>query len=186
MNQQEIRLTVLARIPDLNNSNEGARKKEKSSKVFLASGRLLGQATSCKLLAGLTLFMLVGAAIPFSVNKKPVCDNAGQAADAVASNQSPVASVPSNTVPPMVTPPERSAVLVPAVPERTVSPAVVPVSLMVRNDPSVNPDAATPLVSKWPPDDPGVASPNPAAGSGASPAMRPVEYQAERRYVLPK
>jgi hypothetical protein len=195
MEQQENRLTVLARIPDLNGGGvEGTHATARHSNGFLPPYRILGQSISCKLLAGLTLFLLVGAAIPLSIYKnKPAAPATGIAATgqspAAASGNANVNSAanagavadrkPCNAMP---VAPAPAVVL--AVPEQTGVPAKAPVAFSMKTDLQGNEPI---LVSRWSPDDAtgGTASvqniPSVPAVPTGIPSVRPVEYQANKK-----
>jgi hypothetical protein len=68
MDRRKTGLMVLARFPDLNEADPHAGDDKAKGLGLLASGsRLFGQAASIKLLAGMTLFLLVGAVLPFCI-----------------------------------------------------------------------------------------------------------------------
>lgn len=190
MNQQEVRLTVLARIPDLNSS--GHANESKGTAGLLASGRILGQAMSCKLLAGLTLFLLVGAAIPFSIKHKNASNETPAPSNSVAVSQ-PMPTIAPNGVTPIATvantapaQPVRPVVVVSAVPEKTATPAKIPMAVAVKNEPQPTTNSTEPLMSNWSPE---IASASPeakaanAAVNGISSPVRQVEYQTNVRPV---
>jgi hypothetical protein len=187
MNQQEVRLTVLARIPDLNSSSHVANEDAKSTSGLLASGRLLGQAMSCKLLAGMTLFLLVGAAIPFSIKSKNASDDFSLPSNSVAAGQPAPPVVPNELTPvanlsPLQ--PARPVVVVSAVPEKTAVPAKIPMSLAVKNESQPSASNAAALMSSWSPDvadaKPEAKAETPAANVVPS-SVRRVEYQTDVR-----
>ncbi len=84
MNQQRTGLALLARFPDVSEDAKPRSRAEETKCCSLlgSSGRWIGQAMSVKLLAGMTLFLIVGAILPFCLNQKsspmapPAGDNA--------------------------------------------------------------------------------------------------------------
>jgi hypothetical protein len=182
MSQQEIRLTVLARIPDLNGSGHVDRAGGSCELGLPRAGRLLGQAVSCKLLAGITLFLLVGAAIPFSISKS------GTSATATPPSSSPSAPVaamtdggvvPQNTVSPKNTNPP--VVVIPAVPEKADVTAKIPMAVAVKNEKPASQaelsGSPAPMMTKW--TYPGVEGGPSVADNSVPP--RKVEYKADLR-----
>jgi len=179
MNEQEINLVVLARIPDLNGSVRAAKVVEKCD-----SGRLLGQAISCKLLAGMMLFLLVGAAIPFSIRDKKVAESPKSPSDVLAVNRPAMPAAPSIApkVADVLPAPVRPVVVIPAVPERAAAPTKIPMPLTAKPEPPVAASSETALMSNWSPPksvgvDPGKTSETPVVNV-PPPPVRPVEYQA--------
>jgi len=187
MGQQKVRLTVLARIPDLNSPGHVANDEAKCVSELLASGRLLGQAISCKLLAGMTLFLLVGATIPFSISSKHASDDSSLSSNPVAVDR-PASSVVPNGATPIVNvsplQPARPVVVVSAVPEKAALPAKIPMSLAVKDESQPSASGGTALMSSWSPD---VANAKPEAKAEKSTAnivpssVRTVEYQTDVR-----
>jgi hypothetical protein len=187
MNQQEVRLTVLARIPDLNGSGHVANKEAKCTAGLVASGRLLGQAMSCKLLAGITLFLLVAAAIPLSIRSKNASDEAPLPTNSVAADQPAPPVVPNGVTPvanPLALQPVRPVVVVSAVPEKTTVPAKIPMSAAVKDESQPSASSGRALMSRWSPDvanaEPEAKAENTAVNGAPSP-VRLLEYQADSR-----
>jgi hypothetical protein len=70
MVQQDTGLPILARFPDMNENLSGHQHHtDKRPGLLGPNGRLIGQATSIKLLAGTALFLVVGAILPLCIGK---------------------------------------------------------------------------------------------------------------------
>ena len=88
MDQHRTELRVLARFPDLNDGNHDLGAHKATGFGLLASGgRLIGQTTWIKLLAGTVLFLLVGAVLPFCIGKNSPPANSSVVSDSVATAQ---------------------------------------------------------------------------------------------------
>ena len=162
MDFQERDVIVLARIPDLgthrrhhDGSGDGT-----SGRWRLSSGRWMSQVLSFRLLAGLTLCLLLAAVLPYVFNQSPTpteppvangslgawrSDSSKDFGDAKAGNR----------------PVPKEATLVRAAPESPPPQRVAQREPSARNSQPNPPDNA-PLMSKWP---------NP----------HPVEYEADAR-----
>jgi hypothetical protein len=200
MNQQDIPLNVLARIPDLNGSAHTAGQASPNPcKLLSSSGRLLGQTISCKLLGALTLFLLVGAAIPISIKSKKAADESTAAPAAavqkpaanICLQQASVIAEPAKTlVAPAAKPvPVRPVVVVPAVPEKAAATVKIPASpgtgpdatASVNNSSASTGSVPAPMMSQWTPETTGATS----GGNGGtalgnvSSSVRQAEYQAD-------
>jgi len=193
MNQQRSGLAVLARFPDLNGGKPHARADEaKGWRLLVSSGRLVGQATSIKLLAGVTLFLLVGAVLPLCIGKGSPPVNPPPAGDALSTwhprgAETSAPSVPGKSETAALTVASRPAVRVSATAEPSSAPATLPPTAEPKREPPAVPTVAESLMmSNWP--GPARANPQPArAGGEASPAdanrpgARSTEYQADAR-----
>lgn len=193
MNHQESRLAVLARFPDLSESHSSVGdKKPAGGGMLVSTGRAISQAVSFKLLAGIMLFLVVGAVLPFFVSKDspvtgelssselPTMDSAKPAselADAAVAQSTPLAQ------PTM----RRPVVVVAATAEPSSAPAVVPSRYDVESEPKSDSAAASPLMSSWmPPAAPASLDARPSGVEGQLPgindslptATRPSEYRA--------
>jgi hypothetical protein len=178
MDRQQTRLQVLARIPCLSSSASSDNKVAQEKKclgLLASSGRIIGQKISFKLLAGISLFLLVGAVLPAILPRK-----ASLSSESTAS----CSSVKSSVAEPAVIQPvaRRPVVMVSATSERLPPPVV----LSPPPETSVKPSAELSTWSSWP-------SPNHSsiqqseAGVKNSPVesdptkVRSAEYQADVR-----
>jgi hypothetical protein len=196
MNQRRTGLAVLARFPDLNDGKPQAGAGEAKGWGLLASsGRLISQGMSIKLLAGMTLFLLVGAILPFlgkdspSANSPPA--NSSPAGDALLTWHPRGADTPAEAAPVQretvaTTVARRPAVRVSAIAGQSPPPATLPQAVEPKHEPQAAPRVADAGMSDWP--GPARADQQPAnAGLVASqananrPAARSTEYEADAR-----
>jgi len=90
MNRPRAGLTILAHFPDVSESAKTQSPTDEASggSLFESGKRWIGQAAAARLLAGVTLFMIVGAILPIYLkHKAPSADPASQ--------NSPFATCPS-------------------------------------------------------------------------------------------
>lgn len=172
MDQRKSGIPLLASFPDL--SEHGADHKEDAG-LLKSSGRLFSQAMSAKLLAGITLFLLVGAVLPFCLKS---ASREMPLGDSLVASQPKTSKTTARTDDsPILAPTRRPAVRVAAAKERTPAPL----------RPMSEPKAAPPMMSSWPNPAPANLQPE-ADGHEATPASferpvpaRPTEYQADTR-----
>jgi hypothetical protein len=174
MDQRKSGIPLLASFPDLS-EQAAAGSSDDSAGLLKSSGRIIGQAMSAKLLAGIALFLLVGAVLPFCL--KSVSRDLPLGDSRVASSpKSGKTGVTSTTDSPILTPTRRPAVHVAVAKERTPSP--------IR--PTSGPKVAPPMMSSWPAPAPtnfqseDEHEASPASFERPVPA-RPTEYQADTR-----
>jgi hypothetical protein len=175
MDARETQRTVLARIPDLNANDPDDGAKANSGRGLPTSvGRLINQAASFKLLAGIAALLLVGAVfighIP-STDPAPTADTAtawrteptsvaasgrqnsgGTTAATPQRFESILASANAPRGEKAVAPKtvmNKPATLIPATPQRSQAPAMVP-PLEVARDRQPGRPTETPLMSEWP------------------------------------
>ena len=197
MDQRRTGLAVLARFPDLNDGKPQAGVGEaKGWKLLASGGRLISQGMSIKLLAGMTLFLLVGAILPFCIGKdsQPVSSapaNLSPAGDALSTwhprgADTPVEAVPvqRDTVATAVA--RRPAVRVAAIPEPSPPPVTLPQAVEPKYESQAAPRVADAGMSDWP--GPARANQQPTNGglvasqAGVNrPAARSTEYEADAR-----
>jgi hypothetical protein len=181
MDQQKVCITILARFPDINDELCQPAISQPNGRGILASGgRLIGQAQSVKLLAGLALFLLVTAVLPFCINVRSSSVDSLAACDSVAAKTTP-AQNKSNALAVK----QRPVVRIAAKQGSTSAPAKLP--SMAKAPVKSQPASATeaPMMSNWPNpanmplglnnSEPCVAQPT---------ATRTVEYQADTRSGL--
>jgi hypothetical protein len=204
MNPQRTGLAVLARFPDVNDNPKPQPEADEAKGWDLlgSSGRWIGQAMSVKLLAGMTLFLLVGAVLPFCLGHNPPAEpSAGDtlSASSPAQAQAPMDGTSSQTerISSTVTP--KPAVLVSATSDQVSAPAKLPPAPVARHEPSAAPTVAESLMSprpateakRAPPAAPPIAAgmanssswsaPPDAGAQPGGPAARPPEYEANAR-----
>ena len=197
MNQQGPGSRVLASFPDLNESPSNARGNEKRGLGLLASsGRLIGQATSIKLLAGMVLFLMVGAVLPFCIGKNCEPADATPASDSVATwhSESPETSpgilpetAPAQSATIVQTASRRPPVRISATTEPSSAPAMIPPLAASQSAPQARPTLEQPLSSKWP--NPALVNVQPTeagtdtkqVGANRPMAIGPSERQADAR-----
>jgi hypothetical protein len=99
MVQQATAVAVLARFPDVNDHPHHEQRAEEGGHWNLlgSSGRWIGQAMSIKLLAGITLFLLVGAVLPFCLGTKSPTTNPSAGDSALSTWQPQQAGSPTGT-----------------------------------------------------------------------------------------
>jgi hypothetical protein len=162
---------VLARFPDVNDGPKSQPQAEEAKGWDLlgSNGRWIGQAMSVKLLAGMTLFLLVGAVLPFCLGHKPPAGDPSTAGDTLSASspaqaQAPVDGASSQTERISSTVAPRPAVLVSATSDQVSAPAKLPPAPVARREPSAAPTVAESLLSPRPT----------TAGNRAPPAAPPV------------
>jgi hypothetical protein len=158
MIQPRTGLPVLARFPDVGDETKPKPMGDGEAQRwdFLgSSGRWIGQAMSVKLLAGITLFLLVGAVLPIFLSQKSppanlVSDDGTlatgqrQQADSPTQTPSDLTDTPAATVacrPPVRVPPVSAS-------DRSLPPASVPRSEGNQRPQSVPPTVAESLMSR--------------------------------------
>jgi hypothetical protein len=176
--RQEMKWIVLARIPNLGGTGEGASFGESPK----STGRILDQVISFKLLAALTVGLIAVALIPMAVHKNTstseavaVHDVSARQAPTAASAAAPLVYTPSATPVQTVTPG-----LATAPPIAVPMPCNSPASDSVPNRPSSANGVDTAMMSVWPnPEHAMSASGQDAAGVKVNQAMsiRSEEYQ---------
>jgi hypothetical protein len=183
--------TVLARIPDLNAAGaDGAADDDPDGGWPTSAGRLIKQALAFRLLIGTALFLLAAAVIPFILGKKAPSVDASSASDLATAWHSPSSSMSANAspmgkLPPAGTAPQRPVALIPATPERSRPPAIIPPvpDANVASQPHRTTD--NPLMSRWPnparAPSPLAGAEGPQASANQPIAVRPSEYEADRR-----
>jgi hypothetical protein len=191
MEQRENKIPVLARFPDLDeNLHNVGVDQPKGLALLASSSRMIGQAMSFKLLAGLTLFLPIAAVLPFCMSKGSAPLTTPRAAESVAAAKSKSAkkdAAPA-TNESVAAVASRPPVRVAAAKEPTAPPVALPPSLEAKPEPKAAPVAETPVAtsSPWP----GAASPAGQPNGGAYPSqvgptppmtVRPPEYQADAR-----
>ncbi len=154
MNRQKTGLTVLARFPDVNDETESPTQASETKERGLleSSGRWIGQAMSIKLLAGMTLFLLVGAVLPFCLGQKSPPPGASAASDTISAwqpkrEQTPTQSVPDGSEMGGVTIARRPIVRVSATSDQLPPPATLPAPAVARREPPAAPTVAESLMS---------------------------------------
>lgn len=184
MAQQQTRPVVLARIPcllDGNSGNPGGSENLKGIGRLVSGGRFVSQAFSFKLLAGVTLFLLVGAVMPAILNKKPASSESTQPDAAVAATSPAL----SSDVPAVLEPAaRRPVVMVSATSQGVAPPVAVTPPLDETSKPQAAPTAELATSSTWPsvapPGNQPLETNGPKSPSEADPAkaIRSAEYQA--------
>jgi hypothetical protein len=185
MNHQRKGVAVLARFPDLSNVETPAKADEPKSCGLLASGgRLISQALSIKLLAGITLFLLVGAVLPVYLSTKDApAGNPPPAADTLSAWPAKQIAPSPETAPAQTDTVAMSVARQPAVrvapaAEQQSAPVAIPVAAEAKRDTPPVQSVAGAMMSNWePPVDPN----QPPANPGVAPADRPTEYRADNR-----
>lgn len=163
MNQQKTRLTVLARFPDLNEGQyqtEVCRESKGFSGILAASGRLIGQAVAAKLLAGMAMFLLVGAVLPCCISKNPSPSDSPVASAVVSAATTILKTEPALPAAP------RPAVRVVAATVAASAPAKLPPA-------SAKKPVETGLMSTWTPPADTAAQPTAVSGELTQPAAVP-------------
>jgi hypothetical protein len=209
MNHQRTGVPILARFPDVHDDtkrNTGAIPRGRG--LLESSGRWISQAMSVKLLAGMTLFLLVGAVLPFCIGRNADSKDSTAAiplssGDAVstgqpAQTQTPVEAIPTTSQQVAGGVARRPAVLVSATAEQLPPPVAIPVVPGVKQQPPAIPTVAESLLATPPAGDvkhePAAASPpmmasewSPPPGADlqpegtARPDGRSTEYNADTR-----
>jgi hypothetical protein len=181
----EAKVVVLARIPNLGQQTPNS---DEDDDAFLSEsgGRLIRQALSFKLLAGLTLCLLVVAVVPFPWFGQPSSATEPSVADdSVGSWQSDLPATRSDATTQLDTP--RQATLVRAAPELSPGHDSLARPQAERPQRASPPPADGPLMSKWPNPLATARTQNSPAtdrapSSVAPPAtVWPVDYQADAR-----
>jgi hypothetical protein len=98
MSQQAKAVAVLARFPDVADHTKPQPRADGETQgwnLLGPSGRWIGQAMSIKLLAGITLFLLVGAILPFCLVQKSPTPNPSAWGDTLSSWQPKQAGSPT-------------------------------------------------------------------------------------------
>jgi len=190
MDQQETKLAVLARFPDLSEDNTPTGSGKSIGGGMLAStGRLINQVVSFKLLAGIMMFLLVGAVLPFSIGRnRPATDDLSSKdsqATCPAESASELADAAPAQSAPIVQPAvRRPVVLVPVTAEPSSAPAIVPSQFEVEGAAKRGPAAESPLMSSWlnpasaDARQSGAEERQPGTNAGLPTAIRPPEYRA--------
>jgi hypothetical protein len=180
MNHQRKGVAVLARFPDLSNAEPSAKVDEpKSCGLLASSGRLISQALSIKLLAGVTLFLLVGAVLPIWLSTKdappvslpPAADTLSAWPPKQAAPAPETAPAQSDTVAMSVG--RQPAVRVAPAAEQQSAPVAIPVAAEAKRDTPPVQSVAGAMMSNWEDPDRQPARP------GATPAEHPTEYRAD-------
>jgi hypothetical protein len=182
MDSQKTGLAVLARIPDLNDGEHHTEAEQpRGLRLLASSGRLIGQAASIKLLAGMTLFLLVGAVLPFCISKTCPPEKSPPAMESLATWEpqsakalAEVGGAKSETAPTNVA--SGPAARIPAAAERLSAPLAVPPTAEANSKPQAVPSVAESLMSStpWP-------TPAHAETDTNRPAVRSTEYEADAR-----
>jgi hypothetical protein len=184
-------LPVLARFPDLNDGKlQAGADKAKGWGLLASSRRLIGQAMSFKLLAGMALFLLIGAILPWiGRDTRPV--NSPPVGDATATwhprgSEASAEAAPAKCETVAMTVAQRLPVRICAAAELLPAPAMLPPTAEIKREPQAAPTVAESLMSNWTPPArvdlqparPGVE----ALTEGVNPpvAARSTEYQAVR------
>lgn len=143
MNRPRAGLTILAHFPDVSESTHAQSSSDEGSRWNpLASGsRWIGQAAAVKLLAGMTLFMIVGAILPFYLGHKTSPGDTASQSGAFATCSSVGQETSTQALPLQGegagTPVARQqAVRVSATPEQSVPPATLPSRAEAPHQPS--------------------------------------------------
>jgi hypothetical protein len=176
MTEQKMAVPVLARFPDVNDGlSDGPGHETKGFGLLASSGRLIGQAVSIKLLAGTTLFLIVGAILPFCMSgKTPATDPATGHDSLVATTPKSAKTAPaSDEAVALVA--SRPAVLVVPSKDPSPAPAMLPPTIAIKtpSNPATEPLQTS---SQWqPPKGPGT---NPLPNVD-QPPVRQAEYEAD-------
>jgi hypothetical protein len=157
MNQQRTEIAVLARFPDLSTDRQPQpRANENNSWNLLgSSGRWIGQAMSIKLLAGMTLLLLVGAVLPLCLSQKSKTADVSTADSALSTWQpklpeSPAEATSARTEAPGVMVARRPAVVVSPTSDQFPPPAKLPSEVAAPSQPSATPSVAESIMSPRP------------------------------------
>jgi hypothetical protein len=157
MVQQATAVAVLARFPDVNDGAERQRQADESKYRDLlgSSGRWIGQAMSVKLLAGITLFLLVGAVLPFCLSTKSPTTSSPVGGDALSTSQpkqaeSPTVAASTQTDTGGAAVAHLPAARVSATSDQFPPPATLPSAVAAQRPPSAAPSVAESLMSTRP------------------------------------
>jgi len=193
MNHQKTGLAVLARFPDVHDGEkpQAGANEAKGWGLLASSGRWISQALSIKLLAGMTLFLLVGAVLPFCIGKNSPPAEPSPAGDSVstwhpkpAGASAKAAPAQTETVAMTVA---RRPVRISATAEHSPAPAALPPTAETPREPPAASTVAEAMMSNWSP--PASADPQPtmpgaetsSADANRPAAVRSTEYQADAR-----
>ncbi len=194
MHHQETKLAVLARFPDLSaTSSPAGDEKPLAGGILVSTGRMIGQAVSFKLLAGIMLFLVVGAVLPFFVGKdRPAAGELSSSDSETIDSTKPASELADAATAqgmPLVQPTmRRPVVVVPIAAEPSSAPAIVPSRFEVESEAKSASAAESPqMSSSWMP--PAATAPLDARPSGVEgqlpginnslpTATRPSEHQA--------
>ncbi len=177
MNSQGSRLTLLARFPDLNKDASPSRGGE-SDGASSSAGRWIGQSASFKLLAGVMLFLMVGAVLPFAIGRGRATSGESPSTGLHRTDEaSPLAELAERSshraAPAIQSATRRPVVLVPVAAEPTPAPAVVPSRFEALDESKAErPADPPPMMSSWPNPAPSAAEP-----AGVPTAIRPAEHR---------
>ena len=144
MTQQARAVAVLARFPDIGEHTKPqprAGGEAQGWSLLGPSGRWIGQAMSIKLLAGITLVLLVGAILPLCLNQKSPTAGPLAGGDALSSRQpgqaeSPTANGPAQTRAVATTGAYPPVVRVSATSDQLPPPAILPSTVAAQRQPS--------------------------------------------------
>lgn len=181
MDEFNTNIPVLARFPELDKGTSGPKANPAPLGLLASSGRLINQAASAKLLAGITLFLLVGAVLPWCIGKScPPADSSASSAKATVNPKLARDAAEAQKAIVAAQPAVRLAA------NTGTSPAPVPPTPEVKRKPQESLAAQPPLM-KSPFNAPAQLPPanytGPAAASGGNqPApVRPAQYEADAR-----
>jgi hypothetical protein len=191
MVHKDTEVPVLARFPDVNDTTSDHRAHTTKGVGLLAStGRLIGQATSIKLLAGTALFLIVGAVLPFCIGKSPPA-NLSPAGDSLTEMQPNSSGATPETTPDAGEAAAliagRPAVRVIATKEPSSAPAAIPPSAEANGKLQAGSASEASLSSRWPTpapaelQSPNVGGPTLQPGVNQPAAVRQAEYEADAR-----
>jgi len=196
MDEHKVGIPVLARFPDLNDGiHHSEHNKTAGLGLLASSSRLIGQASSVKLLAGTALFLLVGAVLPlFCIGKNPPPANSSPSGDSCVASQPTSANGTLETAPdadqPVALTASRPIVRVVAAQGPSSAPAMLPPSSETKDKMQPGPATDEPqMSSRWNP--PTVFQPAAVAGEASQPgakqptAVRSAEYDADRAGSTP-
>ena len=152
MNRQKTGQTVLARFPDVNGETEVQASEPKRQGLLESSGRWISQAMSIKLLAGMTLFLLVGAVLPFCLTQKSPPAGPSTAGDTLSTWQPEREAAPTQAGSGSgemsgATIARRPIVRVSATSDQLPPPVTLPAPAIARREPSAAPTVAESLMS---------------------------------------
>jgi hypothetical protein len=170
MDQLKTGIPVLASFPELDKGTASPKSDPPVLGLLASSGRLINQAASAKLLAGITLFLLVGAVLPWCIGKgSSSADVTASKAKATASPQLVKDAAEAQKAAAAV----QSAVRVAA--KTGTSPGPVPPAPEMKRKPQESLAAQPPMMaSPW-------NVPGESAVGNQPAAVRPVQYEADTR-----
>jgi hypothetical protein len=154
MDRQQTRLVVLARIPCLNDGECGGSKISPAIKgrgALASSCRLISQTISCKLLAGITLFLLLAAILPHVTIKKSSPSKMTNESVAAQGSESPSKTALNSSQAVVQSAARPPVVMVAATPARSAPPVAVPTLPPEKQGNSqANKVDDSPMMSDWP------------------------------------